>query len=43
MLGGYDLEQFAKSGSTEEDIAWVNLIEEQGWTVPMSSFKVEGG
>ena len=42
VLGGYDLDAYAKPGTTENDISWVNLIEESGWTVPMSSLRVKG-
>jgi hypothetical protein len=28
VLGGYDLDQYAKDGSTEQDISWISLIED---------------
>lgn len=34
-FGGYNIEKYAKSGSTENDIIWNNLVEEsEGWTIP---------
>ena len=41
VVGGWDLDQFAKKGLTDEDIPWVNLADEGSWTVPINNFKFE--
>lgn len=37
-IGGYDLQKYAKAGSTEADIIW-NPVVEEGWTIPMAGAK----
>jgi len=41
VLGGYDLDQFAASGTTEQDISWTALVDES-WTIPMNLLMVKG-
>ncbi len=41
MVGGWDLDQFAKKGLTDDDIPWVNLADEGSWTIPIENFKFE--
>lgn len=43
-LGGWDLNRFAKSGSTDQDIIWTSLVEEsEGWTIPMNGVQFKNG
>jgi hypothetical protein len=41
VVGGWDLDQFAKKGLTDDDIPWVNLADEGSWTIPINNFKFE--
>jgi hypothetical protein len=34
-LGGYDLNSYAKPGTTDQDIVWTQVVDD-GWTIPMS-------
>jgi len=36
-LGGYSLEDFAKKDTTEEDVNWVQILDDT-WKVPISGF-----
>ena len=38
-MGGYDLDKFAKKGSQDQDIKWINLAEDS-WTIPFNSLSV---
>jgi len=40
VLGGYDLDAYAKEGVTENDIEWVQLSEDS-WTIPMDGLKFQ--
>ena len=43
-FGGWDLNRFAKGGSTDQDIIWTNLVDEsEGWTIPMNGVKFMNG
>ena len=39
-IGGYNLEKYAKPGTTEADIIW-NPVVEEGWTIPMNGAKFQ--
>ena len=41
-FGGYNLEKYAKSGSTDKDIVW-NPVVDDGWTIPMNGAKFKNG
>lgn len=34
-FGSYDLEKYAKTGTKENDIKWINVVDE-GWTIPLN-------
>ena len=38
-IGGYNLEKYAKPGSTKEDIVW-NPVVDDGWTIPMAGARI---
>jgi hypothetical protein len=42
MFGGFDLQRYAKSGTTNADIIWTPVIDD-GWTIPLSGVKVMDG
>lgn len=43
-FGGYDLSKYAKKGSTDKDIAWINLAEDDSWTIPLNGLQfMDGG
>lgn len=37
-MGGYDLTMYADSNSKEEDIQWIQLVED-AWSIPLNSLK----
>jgi len=41
-IGGYDLQKFAKPGTTDADIIWNNIVDD-GWTIPMNGLKWKDG
>lgn len=42
-FGGYDLQQYAKKGSTDKDIFWSKIIPgEKSWTVSMTGAQLSG-
>jgi hypothetical protein len=41
-FGSYDLQKFAKAGSTEKDITWTQVVDE-GWTIPLQGVSFAGG
>lgn len=42
MIGRYDLQRFARENATPNDIVWTNLVEGDGWTIPMGGVKFRG-
>ena len=38
VLGGYDLDAYAKPGLSDGDINWIQLADDS-WTIPMSGLK----
>lgn len=43
-FGGYSIDKYAKSGLTEQDIIWNNLVEEsEGWTIPLQGLRFYNG
>ena len=43
-FGGYNLEKYAKAGSSENDIIWNKLVEEsEGWTIPFQGLRFHNG
>lgn len=38
VMGGYDLENFAQTNSSDNDIQWIGLAEE-GWSLPLEGLK----
>lgn len=46
MIGGYDLEKYAKSGTSEKDIMWHDLLHtktEYFWTLGIQKVRLSGG
>lgn len=38
VLGGYDLDAYAKQGTLDNDIQWIQLADDS-WTIPMNGLK----
>lgn len=41
-FGSYNLDKYAKSGSTEKDIVW-NPVIDDGWTIGMNGARFQNG
>lgn len=41
-FGGYDLNSYAKPGTTDQDIVWTQVVDD-GWTIPMSGLQFLDG
>jgi len=41
-FGGYSLDKYAKSGSTDKDIVW-NPVVDDGWTIQMNGARFKNG
>lgn len=37
-MGGYDLDQFAQTNATENDVQWIDLAEDT-WSLPLQGLK----
>ena len=41
-FGGYNLDKYAKAGSTEQDIVWTPVVDD-GWTIALNGAKFKDG
>mmetsp|Transcript_41888 Transcript_41888/g.64109 ORF Transcript_41888/g.64109 Transcript_41888/m.64109 type:complete len:229 (-) Transcript_41888:364-1050(-) len=42
MIGGFNLDKYARDGAGPEDIIWTNLVGE-GWTIPLDGLRFSEG